>query len=755
MVDFTDTSITPIQTNLPAQSGVASSAPTGISNSAINNQVGVGIAETLVGAGTELFSHFRKAESNKNLAEFTSQQLRLADAVDQGRMTSDEARMRMRQNFASALKDNPSFAGELTAAHKNLISTAGLAKVIDTGTDEERRYEALVSTAVERGMVSYNAPEEEKQQAVSQLQESLLREQELARLSKELAFNQNKTAFQLSVDTAKAKKGLLEFADVQYGIVTTTLGNRLKNFQGSMQEREELLIAINEQRANLERGVSSVGNGLLKSEEKTDVLKPFKTYFDIAEKVASGQLEKEVGENMLKSLKDREQYSALQDASTRRLIALRNLAPSGVPLPTLDAQIGKRLYELWEDHSNQAPPNLTQTPVKEVEGAFNDAVANWKAAKNGTLLGTQEDAERGTINVLNNTFKGIDAYQLLTESPKQHTAAVKFLASPAAFEMLSKHKDDIDPKAYNSAVAVLQNQYHEKLFPTIQKKFRETVISPDLSSISRPRESDLNIKASDIIEPQFVAGQVSFVDAGGNTRRAEEFSGGGLLSKKGSLLNEFNRDLAPLINTAIRATAHLEGHNNYEKVWDKYKERFGLFPELSEQDRGAKELDAQVEVKKKTGQMIEKEIEFDEGRRSKVYKDSVGKDTIGVGFNLERGDAPEIISLIGADYEAIRSGEAELTDAQIDQLKSITISEAAANAEEVVPNFSELSPNRQRALVNMSFNLGRQGLKGFKKMLKAIEEEDWEEAAKQALDSKWAKQVGKRAANIAETLEKG
>jgi len=71
------------------------------------------------------------------------------------------------------------------------------------------------------------------------------------------------------------------------------------------------------------------------------------------------------------------------------------------------------------------------------------------------------------------------------------------------------------------------------------------------------------------------------------------------------------------------------------------------------------------------------------------------------------------------------------------------------------PWFQHLSDNRKRALANMAFNLGMTRLLGFKKMLKAMAEEDFETAADEALNSKWSAQVGNRAQRIAELLRNG
>ncbi len=131
---------------------------------------------------------------------------------------------------------------------------------------------------------------------------------------------------------------------------------------------------------------------------------------------------------------------------------------------------------------------------------------------------------------------------------------------------------------------------------------------------------------------------------------------------------------------------------------------------------------------------LQKELERDEGRRNKPYKDSKGILTIGVGWNLE---------------------EKGLPDAIIDQLFCISTNQAREDAESLFKGYNDLTPARQRVVVNMAFNLGRSRLRGFKKMITAVKKEDWKEAATQMLDSKWHDDVGKRAERLAKMMRSG
>ena len=55
----------------------------------------------------------------------------------------------------------------------------------------------------------------------------------------------------------------------------------------------------------------------------------------------------------------------------------------------------------------------------------------------------------------------------------------------------------------------------------------------------------------------------------------------------------------------------------------------------------------------------------------------------------------------------------------------------------------------------MAYQIGVNGLLKFKKMISAIEFGDWEEAERQALDSKWAKQTPARAHRHAKVIRTG
>lgn len=62
---------------------------------------------------------------------------------------------------------------------------------------------------------------------------------------------------------------------------------------------------------------------------------------------------------------------------------------------------------------------------------------------------------------------------------------------------------------------------------------------------------------------------------------------------------------------------------------------------------------------------------------------------------------------------------------------------------------------RKSVLIDLIFNMGLAGVKKFPKMLKALKEQDWEEAGEQLKDSLYYNQVGQRAIDNVQRLKEG
>lgn len=135
-----------------------------------------------------------------------------------------------------------------------------------------------------------------------------------------------------------------------------------------------------------------------------------------------------------------------------------------------------------------------------------------------------------------------------------------------------------------------------------------------------------------------------------------------------------------------------------------------------------------------------------EGFRNRVYRDTEGKLTIGYGFNLDSGRFSKE-QVDRWTRHGISEDEAKgVLDAELDRTRSQL---------EKYQWFHKLDPVRQGAVIDMSYNMGIGWISDFKKAVAAIEAGDFDRAADEILDSRYAKQTGSRAVEIAELIRQG
>jgi lysozyme len=136
-----------------------------------------------------------------------------------------------------------------------------------------------------------------------------------------------------------------------------------------------------------------------------------------------------------------------------------------------------------------------------------------------------------------------------------------------------------------------------------------------------------------------------------------------------------------------------------------------------------------------------------EGIRSRSYKDTAGKRTVGVGFNLDAPGARQVFEALfpATSYANIYSGTFMLTVEQIAKLLDLTLNLAIDDAKDLVTSFDAQPEQVQLVLVDMVFNLGKTGLSHFVKFLAALEREDYKAAIAELQNTAWRHQVGARA----------
>lgn len=119
-----------------------------------------------------------------------------------------------------------------------------------------------------------------------------------------------------------------------------------------------------------------------------------------------------------------------------------------------------------------------------------------------------------------------------------------------------------------------------------------------------------------------------------------------------------------------------------------------------------------------------------EGLRLRPYKDTVGKLSIGYGRNLD---------------------DTGISEAEAEYLLDNDIARSVRDCRGF-PWFNGLSDARQNVVASMVFNMGLSRFIQFKRLISAIENQQWDVAANEMLSSKWAGQVGRRAVELSNIM---
>ena len=132
--------------------------------------------------------------------------------------------------------------------------------------------------------------------------------------------------------------------------------------------------------------------------------------------------------------------------------------------------------------------------------------------------------------------------------------------------------------------------------------------------------------------------------------------------------------------------------------------------------------------------ILKAQLSVDEGYSRKMYLDSKGIWTIGIGHNLR--DKP-------------------LSDRAIQAIFEDDMADAEADARKLIKSFDTLNDVRKAVVINMSYNMGYSVLSKFRQTIAAIDAGNYAEAAEHMLNSLWANQVGQRAVRLANQMAKG
>lgn len=138
---------------------------------------------------------------------------------------------------------------------------------------------------------------------------------------------------------------------------------------------------------------------------------------------------------------------------------------------------------------------------------------------------------------------------------------------------------------------------------------------------------------------------------------------------------------------------------------------------------------------------IVKKLEIDEAFRAEAYDDATGETVRALQGNLTIGIGRNLQSYKITHEEAVYLCQNNIINCE--------------NILGVLPFFIGLDFARKYVLINVCFNVGGAGVMNFKKMLLAMGRNDWEESARELLDSDAARKLPARYGRLAKVMRTG
>ena len=134
-----------------------------------------------------------------------------------------------------------------------------------------------------------------------------------------------------------------------------------------------------------------------------------------------------------------------------------------------------------------------------------------------------------------------------------------------------------------------------------------------------------------------------------------------------------------------------------------------------------------------------KSVKEHEGYRNKVYLDSLGKRTVGVGHLC---------------VEDFWEDDKEYEEKFLLTILEHDLKSAKKSAEELCSDCPDLDDLAKELIVEMVFQLGKTGVSKFRNMWKALQHDppNYERASLEMLDSRWASQTPNRAKKMSDHM---
>ncbi len=527
--------------------------------------------------GGEIKKNQANAQANSVLTQFTQENLKLAEAVDQGLMTSQEARMRGRKTFSQFVANNPGLYDDLTSRQSDIFDQAGLGKVIAEGTDVEQAGISLQKEAIGAGWVRADASPQQIAEATANYADFKRANEEFNAMKSRVTFENAQESHDISTTTQrfshqqallqeKSRKALFNLSSSYTPKFRSDMDGVIERLQTGEVSEEEAVREAQMLWSQVQTTVNQVGDRA-GSEHISNLSAPMKSMYENTVAHIKGDLSLDILNTQNEKVIALAQKNWLSDPKMAAIVAGDRLIRNSDLLSHAQLEYEVLQHLRRNGFADGKPADLLTDDPDERRNLDTTLKILKQNMNVSTRQGLDEETEGQLSNNISGVLRGVQAYGPNTTKASEYQQVVDFLASPE-FGSYTTKKGGIPADVAANASQVLQEQYEQVVLPLLREEYETGAVASGLgfSTTGLPNPTRTTQNVSSAIKPVFRGGGVSFQVEGEQ----------GPTSTAGTKARALNKRVSPILNRLIRMAAHLEGHQDYRKVYeDRYVSIFG------------------------------------------------------------------------------------------------------------------------------------------------------------------------------------
>lgn len=535
------------------------------------------------------------------LGELEQNVLRTADLHDQGIMTQDQARRNIRRMTASSLANHPLLQDDINKLVGTTMSTVGLASDVATGTQQEQdqhsNEQKYMQAAMQAGYFKPSDPPEVQKKMADAYQGVQLALAQLDQQAKVIAYDKAQVELgNAKLSTIAARQGIANAAvsaqrnniglqqDIHKLNFTNHAGDVAMAFLPKFdKDANDLINDKSKTPEQIQMGLDAIGNNVLDTissvaigADSTGSIPAmgdiFKRRLQVYKDQASGKLSADLAEQRLASLTAVSSLGLVSKSpDLLKVVSLSHVLPAAANV--VQGNIANEAVKLLranggipnaDGSTSTQPGNPTHSDPAEQKAVqqYSDILLeNLKQANAGKVIDPQHQAE------INNNFNGMmDGFGTYANTAKDATGlkvAVQTFAKPEFGLYASNPKNGFDSDASAKASKAFDQYYKTALVPLIRDEFLNasvvTGIQPSTSAYGAAKGlTQPEVKpAPTQVQPVFEDGRVRFVANDPTIEGADDKA------------KDLNNRVAPILQTMIKADAHLHQSTNYKFYYEE------------------------------------------------------------------------------------------------------------------------------------------------------------------------------------------